>query len=227
MFEFYGPGVANIPVSGRITICNMIAELGATAGIFPSDDRTREWLEAQERPDDFEELAADEGAEYDEHEHIELDKLQPLIAQPHSPGNVVPVGEVAGTKAAQVCIGSSEASGGGSMFGPRGISIPEASSGGTGSRIWRSSTAGFAGAPGSSGYSPSSRGSVMTPLRAVATAVVGLVRYTRSVIVPERPGKLRLKVLTLTESEGGACPIPTHGPHTGSSMRAPARTRSE
>jgi aconitate hydratase len=111
MFEFYGPGVANIPVSGRITICNMIAELGATAGIFPSDDRTREWLEAQERSDDFEELAADEGAEYDEHEHIELDKLEPLIAQPHSPGNVVPVSEVAGTKAHQVCVGSSVNSG--------------------------------------------------------------------------------------------------------------------
>src|SRR5919202_631535 len=89
----------------------MIAELGATAGIFPSDDRTREWLEAQERPDDFEELAADEGAEYDEHEHIELDKLEPLIAQPHSPGNVVPVSEGAGTKVAQVCIGSSVNSG--------------------------------------------------------------------------------------------------------------------
>src|ERR687894_786995 len=111
IFEFYGEGVANIDVTGRTTICNMIAELGATAGVFPSDERTREWLEAQQRPDDFVELSADEGADYDEREHIELDKLEPLIAKPHSPGNVVPVGEVAGTKAAQVCIGSSVNSG--------------------------------------------------------------------------------------------------------------------
>src|SRR5215217_4042690 len=111
VFEFYGPGVANIDVTGRTTICNMIAELGATAGIFPSDERTREWLEMQQRPDDFVELSADEGADYDEHEHIDLDELEPLIAKPHSPGNVVPVSEVAGTKAAQVCIGSSVNSG--------------------------------------------------------------------------------------------------------------------
>src|SRR5215211_7213142 len=111
IFEFYGDGVANIDVTGRTTICNMIAELGATTGVFPSDERTREWLEAQQRPDDFVELSADEEAEYDEHEHIELDKLEPLIAKPHSPGNVVPVSEVAGTKAAQVCIGSSVNSG--------------------------------------------------------------------------------------------------------------------
>ena len=68
---------------------------------------------------------------------------------------------------------------------------------------------------------------MISPRSAVAAAVVGLVRYTWSVIVPERPGKLRLKVLTLTDSEGGACPIPTHGPHTGSSILAPATTRSE
>jgi aconitate hydratase len=111
IFEFYGEGVANIDVTGRTTICNMIAELGATAGIFPSDERTREWLKMQQREDDFVELSADDGAGYDEHEHIELDRLEPLIAQPHSPGNVVPVQEVAGTKAAQVCIGSSVNSG--------------------------------------------------------------------------------------------------------------------
>src|SRR5918911_2753191 len=111
IFEFYGPGVANIEVTGRTTICNMIAELGATAGIFPSDERTREWLKMQQRSDDFVELSADEGADYDEHELIELDKLEPLIAQPHSPGNVVPVSEVAGTKAHQVCVGSSVNSG--------------------------------------------------------------------------------------------------------------------
>ena len=111
IFEFYGDGVENIDVTGRTTICNMIAELGATTGIFPSGKRTREWLRMQQREDDFVELSADEDAAYDEHEHIELDKLEPLIAQPHSPGNVVPVGEVAGTRAAQVCIGSSVNSG--------------------------------------------------------------------------------------------------------------------
>jgi aconitate hydratase len=111
IFEFYGPGVVNIDVTGRTTICNMIAELGATTGVFPSDERTREWLRMQQREEDFMELSADEGADYDEREHIELDKLEPLIAQPHSPGNVVPVSEVAGTRAAQVCIGSSVNSG--------------------------------------------------------------------------------------------------------------------
>jgi aconitate hydratase len=111
IFEFYGPGVANIDVTGRTTICNMIAELGATTGVFPSDERTREWLRMQQREEDFVELSADEGADYDEREHIELDKLEPLIAQPHSPGNVVSVSEVAGTRAAQVCIGSSVNSG--------------------------------------------------------------------------------------------------------------------
>ena len=111
IFEFHGDGVANIDVTGRTTICNMIAELGATAGIFPSDERTREWLEAQQRPGDFTELAADEGAEYDDHEHIELDQLEPLIAKPHSPDNVVPVSEAAGTKAVQACLGSSVNSG--------------------------------------------------------------------------------------------------------------------
>src|SRR5918912_3322083 len=111
IFEFYGEGVATIPVTGRTSICNMSTETGATTAIFPSDDRTREWLEAQQRPNDFVELKADEGAEYDEYEHIALDELEPLIAQPHSPGNVVPVSEVAGTKAYQVCIGSSVNSG--------------------------------------------------------------------------------------------------------------------
>src|SRR5918997_1318125 len=111
IFEFFGPGVTSIDVTGRTTICNMIAELGATAGVFPSDERTREWLEMQQRPEDFVVLSADEGADYDEREQIELDALEPLIAQPHSPGNVVPVSEVAGTKVAQVCIGSSVNSG--------------------------------------------------------------------------------------------------------------------
>jgi aconitate hydratase len=111
IFEFRGPGVATLDVTQRTTICNMIAELGATTGVFPSDERTREWLEAQQRAEDWVELKADEGAAYDEEEHIDLNGLTPLVAKPHSPGNVVPVEEVAGTKAAQVCIGSSVNSG--------------------------------------------------------------------------------------------------------------------
>src|SRR5919107_210256 len=107
VFEFTGEGVAALSVTDRGTVCNMITELGATAAIFPSDERTREWLEAQRREDDFVPLAADEGAEYDEIEVIELAELEPLIAEPSSPGNVVPVREVAGTETVQVCVGSS------------------------------------------------------------------------------------------------------------------------
>src|SRR5215204_2370081 len=70
IFEFYGEGVANIDVTGRTTICNMIAELGATTGIFPSDERTKEWLQMQQREEDFVELSADAGADYPEREHI-------------------------------------------------------------------------------------------------------------------------------------------------------------
>src|SRR6185295_17352234 len=103
IFEFYGEGCATLNVSQRATICNMIVEMGATTGLFPSDERTHEWLTQQERVDDWIELAADPGATYDEHELIELDKLEPLIAKPSSPGNVVPVREVAGTPVAQVC----------------------------------------------------------------------------------------------------------------------------
>jgi aconitate hydratase len=106
-YIFDGEGVATLSVPQRATICNMILELGATFGIFPADDRTRAFLEAQERPDDFRELLPDEGAHYDEEMVIDLAELEPLIAKPRSPDNVVPVREVAGTKVAQVCVGSS------------------------------------------------------------------------------------------------------------------------
>jgi len=110
-FAFDGPGVPTLSATERATICNMIQELGATAGIFPADERTREWLEAQERPGDFRELLPDEGARYDEELVIDLGRLEPLIAKPRNPDNVVPVREVAGTKVAQVCVGSSVNSG--------------------------------------------------------------------------------------------------------------------
>jgi aconitate hydratase len=110
-FAFDGPGVPTLSATERATICNMIQELGATAGIFPADERTREWLEAQERPGDFRELLPDEGARYDEELVVDLGRLEPLIAKPRNPDNVVPVREVAGTKVAQVCVGSSVNSG--------------------------------------------------------------------------------------------------------------------
>src|SRR6266540_1778510 len=111
IFEFSGDGVATLDVTQRATICNMIVEMGATTGLFPSDERTREWLMLQQRPGDWIELKADTGATYDEYEVIDLDTLEPLIAQPSSPGNVVPVRAVAGTPVAQVCVGSSVNSG--------------------------------------------------------------------------------------------------------------------
>jgi aconitate hydratase len=107
IFEFHGEGVATLSATDRGTICNMVMETGATTGIFPSDEQTRRWLAAQGREDDFVELAAEPGARYDEVEEIDLGSLEPLIAQPSSPGNVVPVREIAGTPAKQVCVGSS------------------------------------------------------------------------------------------------------------------------
>src|ERR671917_1920263 len=85
----------------------MITELGATAAVFPSDAQTSEWLAAQRREEDYVPLAADPDASYDENEVIELPQLEPLIVEPSSPGNVVPVREVAGTQTVQVCVGSS------------------------------------------------------------------------------------------------------------------------
>src|SRR2546430_8694977 len=107
ILEFWGDGVATLSASDRGTICNMVMETGATSGLFPSDDRTRDWLAAQGRDEDFDELAPDPGAGYDEIETLELAELEPLIALPSSPGNVVPVREVAGTATRQVCVGSS------------------------------------------------------------------------------------------------------------------------
>lgn len=107
VFEFHGDGVATLSATDRGTICNMVMETGATTGLFPSDEQTRRWLDAQGRGDEYVELAADAGARYDEVEEIDLGELAPLIALPSSPENVVPVAEVAGTPTRQVCVGSS------------------------------------------------------------------------------------------------------------------------
>ena len=107
IIEYYGPGVKTLSAADRETIANMGTATGATTSIFPSDERTREYMEAQVRGKDWVPLAADEGAEYDEHAEIVLSKLEPLIAKPSSPGNVVTVREVAGIKVDQAIVGSS------------------------------------------------------------------------------------------------------------------------
>jgi aconitate hydratase len=106
VFEYFGPGVATLSVPERATITNMGAELGATSSLFPSDERTREFLRAQQREDAWRPLAAEEGAAYAEVIEIDLSALEPLVACPHMPDKVVPVRELAGRPVDQVCIGS-------------------------------------------------------------------------------------------------------------------------
>jgi aconitate hydratase len=105
--EYYGPGLASLRAMDRHVLANMGTELGATTTVFPSDQETRRFLESEGRADDWIELIADEGADYDVHEEIDLAQLEPLIAKPSSPGNVVPVREVAGQDLYQSYIGSS------------------------------------------------------------------------------------------------------------------------
>jgi aconitate hydratase len=107
IIEYYGPGVSTLSATDRETIGNMGTETGATTSIFPSDERTREYLTAQGRGGAWIPLAADDDAEYDEYAEIDLSKLEPLIAKPTSPGNVVPVREIAGLKVDQAIVGSS------------------------------------------------------------------------------------------------------------------------
>lgn len=106
IIEWGGPGIAALSVPERATITNMGTELGATTSIFPSDDVTRAFLAAEGREADFIPLASDPDAQYDRVIDIDLNTLQPMIACPHSPDNVVPVEALAGTKVDQVCIGS-------------------------------------------------------------------------------------------------------------------------
>jgi len=106
IIEYFGPGVASLTVHDRFTIANMGAELGATTSIFPSDDQTRTYLRAQGRESAWKPLTADPDAAFDEVIDLDLDTLEPLIAQPSSPDNVVRVKEIEGLPVAQVCIGS-------------------------------------------------------------------------------------------------------------------------
>jgi aconitate hydratase len=106
VMEYFGPGVETLSVPERATITNMGAELGVTTSVFPSDRVAKAFLEAQGRGDVWQELAADADAEYDRVVELDLSAVEPMVAQPHSPDNVVPVREVAGLKVDQVCIGS-------------------------------------------------------------------------------------------------------------------------
>lgn len=106
IFEYSGDGLASLTVPQRATITNMGAELGATTSIFPSDEKTLEFLKKQDREQDWIELKADVGAVYDKEVVIDLDKLEPLAACPHSPDNVKKIADIANLKVNQVLIGS-------------------------------------------------------------------------------------------------------------------------
>lgn len=106
VIEWGGEGVKSLSVPERATITNMGAELGATSSIFPSDEVTRAFLKAQGRETDYSPLAPDPDAEYERVIKIDLSALEPLIACPHMPDNVVPVKNLRGVKVDQVCIGS-------------------------------------------------------------------------------------------------------------------------
>ena len=106
IIEWGGEGVRTLSVPERATITNMGAELGATSSVFPSDEVTRAFLKAQGREADYSPVFADPDAEYERVVHIDLSALEPLIACPHMPDNVVTVASLKGTKADQVCIGS-------------------------------------------------------------------------------------------------------------------------
>ncbi|HEU5028348.1 MAG TPA: aconitate hydratase [Spirillospora sp.] len=107
IIEYHGPGLAALTAINRHVIANMGAELGATTTVFPSDERVLEFLRGEDREDDFTEIVADPDASYDVADEIDLSALEPLIARPSSPGDVVPVREVAGEDVHQVVVGSS------------------------------------------------------------------------------------------------------------------------
>jgi predicted aconitate hydratase len=107
IIEYHGPGLDSLSAMDRHVIANMGAELGATTSVFPADEQVRAFLAQEGRGGDFTEVTADPGASYDLSDEIDLASLEPLIARPGSPGNVVPVSEVAGEPVYQVVVGSS------------------------------------------------------------------------------------------------------------------------
>jgi len=106
VLEYTGPGVETLSVPERTTITNMGTELGATSSIFPTDEHTRDYLARQDREEDFVEVGPDEDAEYDDEIVVDLSDIEPLIAEPSMPDNIVPVREVEGVDVSQVMIGS-------------------------------------------------------------------------------------------------------------------------
>jgi aconitate hydratase len=106
IYEYFGEGVSSLSVTQRATICNMGAELGSTTSLFPSDEKTRAFLEMRDRGSQWVPLQADSDAHFSRSIEIHLDTLKPMIAQPHSPDNVVPVESIAGIPVDQVVIGS-------------------------------------------------------------------------------------------------------------------------
>lgn len=107
VIEYFGEGLKNLSTMDRHVLANMGTEMGATSTVFPADGEVRRFMESQERRNEFRELVADEGAEYDKYEELVLDDVVPLIALPSSPGNVVPVREVEGEEIYQSYVGSS------------------------------------------------------------------------------------------------------------------------
>jgi aconitate hydratase len=107
VIEYYGPGLDSLSCMDRHVIANMGTELGATSTVFPADEEVRDFLRRQGREEVFQEIKADEEADYDEYEEINLSELEPKIAKPSSPGNVVPVREVEGQEIYQSYVGSS------------------------------------------------------------------------------------------------------------------------
>mgnify|MGYP006287682693 CR=1 FL=1 len=118
ILEFRGPGLEHLSVMDRHAIAAMSGEMGVAACLFPADEAAREFLRAQGREADFAGWQADDGAPYDESDELDLSTLVPLIACPSSPGNVVPVSEVAGRPVGQVCLGS------GASAGLRELAVP-------------------------------------------------------------------------------------------------------
>ncbi len=106
IFEYTGPGIDSLTVPERTTITNLGTELGATSSIFPTDEKTKDWLSRVGREDEYVDLQPDEDAEYADQITVDLSELEPLIACPSMPDKVVPVREVAGTDVEQVIIGS-------------------------------------------------------------------------------------------------------------------------
>lgn len=107
VFEFHGEAIGKMPTSGRLTVCNMAVEAGATGGIVPPDEETVSYLRNTAGVTDvIEMLLPDEDAEYDQVIDIDVSRLEPQIARPHTVDNVAPVNEVAGTKVDQIVIGS-------------------------------------------------------------------------------------------------------------------------